>query len=75
MELWKSIRQRVLRDGVSIRQVQEIESLGAKHGIGLGGFRCFERAVTDEGIERVKRAAHLRPLGSYSATVIPSSRG
>jgi predicted amino acid dehydrogenase len=45
---------------LSIKQVQEIEALGAKHGFMLGGFRSFERAVTEEEIERVKRAAHRR---------------
>lgn len=43
---------------LTVEQVEEIEALGAKHGFELGGFRCFERAVTDEDIERVKRAAH-----------------
>ncbi len=42
---------------ISIEQVEEIEALGAKHGFELGGFRCFERAVTEEDIERVRRAA------------------
>jgi len=43
---------------LTVEQVEEIEALGAKHGFELGGFRCFEHAVTDEDIERVKRAAH-----------------
>jgi hypothetical protein len=43
---------------ISIDQVLEIEALGAKHGFKLGGFRSFERAVTQDEIERVKRAAH-----------------
>ncbi len=45
---------------ISIERVQEIESLGAKHGFRLGGFRSFERAVTEQDIEQVKRAAHDR---------------
>lgn len=43
---------------ISIEQVEEIEALGAKHGFRLGGFRSFEHAVTDQEIDRVKRAAH-----------------
>lgn len=45
---------------LTIEQVEEIEALGAKHGFQLGGFRSFERAVTDGQIEQVKRAAHRR---------------
>jgi fatty aldehyde-generating acyl-ACP reductase len=45
---------------LSIEQVLEIEALGTKHGFKLGGFRSFEQAVTEEEIERVKRAAHRR---------------
>jgi fatty aldehyde-generating acyl-ACP reductase len=43
---------------ITIEPVQEIEAMGARHGFKLGGFRSFERAVTEEEIERVKRAAH-----------------
>ena len=43
---------------ITIEQVAEIEALGEKHGFKLGGFRSFERAVTEAEIERVKRAAH-----------------
>lgn len=43
---------------ITVEQVQEIEALGAKHGFTLGGFRSFERAVDEQEIERVKRAAH-----------------
>ncbi len=48
---------------ITVEQVLEIQELGAKHGFRLGGFRSFERAVTDEDIERVKRAAHRRSGG------------
>jgi predicted amino acid dehydrogenase len=39
---------------ISIEQVLEIEALGARHGFKLGGFRSFERAVTDREIERTR---------------------
>jgi predicted amino acid dehydrogenase len=45
---------------ITVEQVLEIEALGAKHGFKLGGFRSFERSVTEEEIERVKRTAHHR---------------
>ena len=43
---------------ITIEQVEEIEALGAKHGFKLGGFRSFERAVTDQEIERIKHLAY-----------------
>jgi fatty aldehyde-generating acyl-ACP reductase len=45
---------------ITIDQVCEIEALGDRHGFKLGGFRSFERAVTDVEIERVQRAARRR---------------
>jgi hypothetical protein len=58
---------------ISIEQVQTIEALGAKHGFELGGFRSFERPVTDSEIERVCSAAlhHRRfaPGFAYSPGV------
>lgn len=41
---------------ITVDQVLEIEALGAKHGFKLGGFRSFERAVTEHEIERVRKA-------------------
>jgi predicted amino acid dehydrogenase len=41
---------------ITVDQVLEMEALGAKHGFKLGGFRSFERAVTDQEIERIRRA-------------------
>jgi predicted amino acid dehydrogenase len=46
---------------ITIEQVTEIEALGARHGFKLGGFRSFERAVTEADIERARRAAHRPP--------------
>jgi len=45
---------------ITAEQVQEMEALGTKHGFKLGGFRSFERAVTEDEIERVKKVAHRR---------------
>jgi fatty aldehyde-generating acyl-ACP reductase len=41
---------------VSLAQVNEISGLAAKHGFELAGFRSFERAVSQEQIDRVRRA-------------------
>ena len=43
---------------LTIAQVQAIEQIARKHGFKLGGFRSFEKAVTDEQIERIKQNAH-----------------
>jgi len=41
----------------------EIARLAEKHGFRLGGFRSFERAVTDEYIERIKENARRKRGG------------
>ncbi len=41
---------------VSVDQVQEMARLANKHGFKLAGFRSFEKAVTQETIDRVKAA-------------------
>lgn len=41
---------------VSVEQVQEMWRLAAKHGFRLAGFRSFEKAVTEDSIERARRA-------------------
>ena len=47
---------------VSIEQVEEISALAAKHGFKLAGFRSFERAVTEEQIERIRDNARQKIL-------------
>jgi predicted amino acid dehydrogenase len=42
---------------ISRAQVEEISAIAEKHGFGLSGFRSFEREVTPEHIDRVRRAA------------------
>jgi predicted amino acid dehydrogenase len=41
-------------------QVEEIDRLAERHGFRLGGLRSFERAVTDEQIDRVRARVALR---------------
>jgi predicted amino acid dehydrogenase len=40
-----------------VSQVETIDDMARRHGFKLGGFRSFERAVTDDHIERIKRNA------------------
>ncbi len=42
---------------LDLERVREIEQLGDKHGFRLAGFRSFERVVTEEQIDRVRRVA------------------
>lgn len=42
---------------IQLAQVNEIGAMAARHGFKLSGFRSFERAVTDEHIERVRERA------------------
>jgi predicted amino acid dehydrogenase len=44
-----------------LEQVNEIEAIADKHGFRLSGFRSFEKAITDEHIERVYQRAHQNP--------------
>lgn len=49
---------------VSVRQVEEISSIADKHGFELAGFRSFEKAVTQEQIDRIReRAGRKRSAG------------
>ena len=49
---------------LTIEQVSAIEQIAQRHGFQLGGFRSFERAVTDEEIEQIKRNASRMRLRS-----------
>jgi predicted amino acid dehydrogenase len=44
---------------VSVEQVREISRITARHGFKLAGYRSFEKAVTEETIERIRR--NVRP--------------
>ena len=48
---------------ITVAQVEEIDDIARRHGFKLGGFRSFERAVTDEQIESIKRKARGRVGG------------
>jgi len=38
-------------------QVEEISAIASKHGFRLGGFRSFEREITEEQLEKVRQNA------------------
>jgi fatty aldehyde-generating acyl-ACP reductase len=44
---------------ITLERVQEITAIANKHGFRLSGFRSFEREVTNEQIEAVRRNAKL----------------
>jgi fatty aldehyde-generating acyl-ACP reductase len=46
-----------LGKGITRQRVEEIAALAARHGFRLSGFRSFEREVTEEQIEAVRRSA------------------
>jgi len=51
---------------ISLEQVYEIGDIARRHGFRLSGFRSFERAVSDEQIERVRdRASAARRTGGH----------
>lgn len=43
---------------LTVARAREIGEICARHGFRLGGFRSFERAVTDEQIARVRERAY-----------------
>lgn len=56
---------------ITLAQVEEIAALARRHGFRLSGFRRFERAISDEEVERIlaavprRAAAAVRPLGGH----------
>jgi len=42
---------------ISLDQVQTMSKMASKHGFHVSGFRSFERAITDESINRIKQNA------------------
>jgi predicted amino acid dehydrogenase len=45
---------------ITLERVKEIATIARKHGFRMSGFRSFEREVTAEQIEDVRRNAKLR---------------
>jgi fatty aldehyde-generating acyl-ACP reductase len=56
-----------LGKSIKLERVEEIARLATKHGFRLAGFRSFERAVTEEQIDRIKTNAQrvrVKPVRS-----------
>ena len=45
---------------IQLERALEISEIATRHGFRLSGFRSFEKAVTQETIDRVKEQAHMR---------------
>jgi fatty aldehyde-generating acyl-ACP reductase len=45
---------------LTMEQVDEIAEMGQRHGFRLAGLRSFDRAVSEEQIETIKRNAHQK---------------
>lgn len=58
---------------LTVEQVTAIEEIATRHGFRLGGFRSFERAVTDEQIEQIIHRA--RQVGVRGERHILAGRG
>ncbi|MCL6624776.1 MAG: hypothetical protein K6T17_09215, partial [Fimbriimonadales bacterium] len=54
---------------VSVAQVEEIRRLAEKHGFRLAGFRSFEKPVSEETIQRVRRLAEHRRISERAKTL------
>ena len=59
---------------ITLERVNEITTIAEKHGFHLSGFRSFEREVTEEQIESVRRNAQ-RVRSTRGASAIKMRRG
>lgn len=62
LTLEKRYESFTLGKDISLSQVQTIDTIATKHGFKLGGFRSFERAVTDADISLVKALSRSTEL-------------
>ena len=53
---------------IALSKAEEIAALARRHGFKLSGFRRFERALGDDEVERIKRAARQK-----AAVAIPEN--
>jgi hypothetical protein len=47
---------------VSVEQVQTITGIARKHGFKLAGYRSFEKALSEEQVQTIRRRAEERRL-------------
>ncbi|MDW7685334.1 MAG: shikimate dehydrogenase [Bacillota bacterium] len=60
LSLEKRFESFTLGRDLSVAQVDEITRLADKHGFTISGFRSFERAVTNEEIEAIRKNAQKK---------------
>ena len=51
---------------ITLSQVETIDKIASRHGFKLGGFRSFERAVTEEEIAAIKAYSQLNKLTNHT---------
>lgn len=54
---------------ISLSQVQTIDTIAKRHGFELGGFRSFERAITDQEVALVKTHSQLKKIDATQPSV------
>jgi predicted amino acid dehydrogenase len=57
---------------LSLDRVDEMAQLASKHGFRLSGFRSFERAITEEKIEQIKKHARQARVQSGQSYALDS---
>lgn len=50
---------------LSVEKIDEINTLAKKHGFKLAGLRSFERALTNETIEKIRKNAAVKLKGAH----------
>ncbi|HET7378000.1 MAG TPA: shikimate dehydrogenase, partial [Anaerolineae bacterium] len=55
---------------LTIDQVRTIDQIARRHGFKLGGFRSFERAVSDQQIEQIKLNIRVKRLNQSAVAAI-----
>jgi hypothetical protein len=58
LTLEKKYESFTLGKDITLSQVQTIDTIATRHGFRLGGFRSFERAVSEQEIAYVKACNH-----------------
>jgi predicted amino acid dehydrogenase len=54
---------------IELSQVLTIDKIAQKHGFKLGGFRSFERAITDDEIAKIKANSRLSDITNHQTKV------
>lgn len=56
---------------IQLSQVKTIDKIASKHGFSLGGFRSFERAITENEIEKIKAYSQTNQVNYFESTGQP----